>query len=216
MLRRLAIIIWATASLAACDRLPGRSAEPAASPRGMPDFGGVEVVEVTADGVGPTRNAAILDALNLVVRKTTGTPIEGLSVNLNGSFVINGQAGDAGLTLDAVAAMTRGAVRSFEIVEEREKREPAWRSMFGREEVKREPSSWRVTVKAKVAKFKDTAAFDTERLFSSYVLHEKNEDEQKEYDAKKAHSRPTGFGKDDYIPLAVLKPRAVRASICFS
>ena len=158
MLRRLAIIIWATASLAACDRLPGRSAEPAASPRGMPDFGGVEVVEVTADGVGPTRNAAILDALNLVVRKTTGTPIEGLSVNLNGSFVINGQAGDAGLTLDAVAAMTRGAVRSFEIVEEREKREPAWRSMFGREEVKREPSSWRVTVKAKVAKFKDTAA----------------------------------------------------------
>jgi hypothetical protein len=54
--------------------------------------------------------------------------------------------------------------------------------------------------------FTDTAAFDTERLYSSYLLPEMTEDEKKEYDAKKV--RPPGFGKDDYIPLAVLKPRA--------
>lgn len=138
----LSLICALLACVSACDKLPGQKAsQEAAAGRGMPDFGGVEIVEVEAEGVGPTRNAAILDALNLAVQKTNGTPIAGVTENDNGSLAISNDSKEFGVTLSNVASITRGAVKGFEILSE---------GQHGK--------AWEVTVKAKVAKFKDTAA----------------------------------------------------------
>jgi len=120
-----------------CDRLSPKPKDEAAGPRSMPDFGGVETVEVETEGVGPTRNAAILDALNLAVRKTNGTPIVGLTVSSNGHSAI----GDFNVTLDNVVTVTQGAVTRFDILSE-----------------KGGGKTWRVKVKAGVAKVKGSAA----------------------------------------------------------
>jgi len=86
--------------------------------RQMPDFGGVKTVEKQADGVGPNRNAAILDALNLAVQETNGSPILGVSVNSNGSLATQDGKGDNGITNDTVMSLTRGVVKSFDILSE--------------------------------------------------------------------------------------------------
>ena len=89
----LALGLFAAAlSLAACNKASdgastAKGSENAADPNtaDMPDFGGVEVVAVKVDGVGPTRNAAILDGLNLAVRQVNGVPLAGISINSQGS-----------------------------------------------------------------------------------------------------------------------------------
>jgi tetratricopeptide (TPR) repeat protein len=57
----IAMVMLVALTLSGCDRLGGKKDENGVS-KSMPDFGGVKVVEVEAEGVGPTRNAAILDA----------------------------------------------------------------------------------------------------------------------------------------------------------
>ena len=85
----LALGLFAAAlSLAACNKASdgastAKGSENAADPNtaDMPDFGGVEVVAVKVDGVGPSRNAAIFDGLNLAVRQVNGVPLAGPRVS---------------------------------------------------------------------------------------------------------------------------------------
>ncbi|OXE37475.1 MAG: hypothetical protein CGW95_01330 [Phenylobacterium zucineum] len=111
--------------------------------KAMPDFGGVRVVEVVAEGVGPTRNAAILDALNLAVQQTNGTPVVGISVNSTGNLAVPGYDGDYGLTSSTVVSATHGAVQGFEILSERGSAKAG---------------AWRLKLKIKVNKYSASAA----------------------------------------------------------
>lgn len=112
----------------------------------MPDFGGVKVVEVEAEGYGPTRNAAILDAINMALKQTNGSPVAGVTINSDGSLSLPGQSGAFGLTNETVVSVTGGSIQGFEILDESEQRS------LGR---------WKVTLKVKVNKYEGSA--DTKR-----------------------------------------------------
>ena len=114
----IAMVMLIALTLSGCDKFGGKKGEGEFS-KSMPDFGGVKVVEVVAEGVGPTRNAAILDALNLAVQQTNGTPIVGISVNSTGNLAVPGYDGDFGLTNTSVVSATQGAVQGYEIVSEK-------------------------------------------------------------------------------------------------
>ncbi len=129
-------------TLLGCDKLGGKKGEAEFS-KAMPDFGGVKVVEVVAEGVGPTRNAAILDALNLAVQQTNGTPVVGISVNSTGNLAVSGYDGNFGLTNSTVVTATQGAVQGFEILSEKH---------WG------QTSAWRLKLKIKVNKYSTSAA----------------------------------------------------------
>lgn len=108
----------------------------------MPDLGGVKVVEVEGKGIGPTRNAAILDALNMVLKQTNGTPIAGVTVNSTGSVSTPEGTRDSGFTNETVAAISGGWIQSFEILSETEMTNA---------------KRWEVTLRAKINKYEASA-----------------------------------------------------------
>ncbi|MEI6486801.1 MAG: hypothetical protein WCO11_11105 [Sphingomonadales bacterium] len=144
-----------TLGLAACNKAgdtaangTGAAADPNTAE--MPDFGGVEVVEVKVDGVGPTRDAAILDGLNLAVRQVNGVPLAGISLNSQGSLDYGQSGSNAfGITNETVLSVTQGSVKGFAILSEKPgavaKDDP------------RTPS-WRISLKVEVNKYKPSAA----------------------------------------------------------
>lgn len=150
-------LVAALFALAACNKTADSAGKPGASAdvadpntAAMPDFGGVEVVTVKVDGVGPTRNAAILDGLNLAVRQVNGVPLVGLSLNSQGSLDYGQSGSNAfGITNETVLSITQGSVKSFVIVSE--KQDAA---------VKDDPRipGWRLSLKVEVNKYKPSAA----------------------------------------------------------
>ena len=150
-------------TLPSCEKVKGLFGKDDEFSKEMPDFGGVKVVEVEAEGVGPTRNAAVLDALNMALKQTNGTPIAGVTINSNGSLEVPGYQGDFGITNETVVSITGGAVKGFEIISEREDAKA---------------KSWRVKVKAKVNSYEGSAAgalpkvvIATPRVYAgSYVI----------------------------------------------
>jgi len=144
----IAMVMLVALTLSGCDRLGGKKDENGFS-KSMPDFGGVKVVEVVAEGVGPTRNAAILDALNLAVQQTNGTPIVGISVNSTGNLSVPNYDGDFGLTNTTVVSATQGAVQGFEILSEKENAEAG---------------AWRLKLKVKVNKYSASAATNLPKI----------------------------------------------------
>jgi curli biogenesis system outer membrane secretion channel CsgG len=144
----IAMVMLVALTLSGCDRLGGKKDENGFS-KSMPDFGGVKVVEVVAEGVGPTRNAAILDALNLAVQQTNGTPIVGISVNSTGNLSVSNYDGDFGLTNTTVVSATQGAVQGFEILSEKENAEAG---------------AWRLKLKVKVNKYSASAATNLPKI----------------------------------------------------
>ncbi|MEY4255126.1 MAG: hypothetical protein RLZZ141_353 [Pseudomonadota bacterium] len=144
----IAMVMLIALTLSGCDKLGGKKDENAFS-KSMPDFGGVKVVEVVAEGVGPTRNAAILDALNLAVQQTNGTPIVGISVNSTGNLAVPGYDGDFGLTNNTVVSATQGAVQGYEILSEKENAEAG---------------AWRLKLKVKVNKYSASAATNLPKI----------------------------------------------------
>jgi hypothetical protein len=150
-------LLAAALSLAACNKASDSASktngsENAADPNtaDMPDFGGVEVVAVKVDGVGPTRNAAILDGLNLAVRQVNGVPLAGISINSQGSLDY-GQKGpnEFGITNETVLSVTQGSVKSFSILSEKHG-----------EKTKDDPRTpgWRLSLNVEVNKYKPSAA----------------------------------------------------------
>ena len=133
---RLILAVTVSLALTGCNK-PAAPAKPAA--RDMPDLGGTKVVEKETDGVGPTRNAAILDALSLAVKETNGGAVNALSVN--GANPPPGGKTDAVLTNEVVTAASRGVVQSFEIVSEQQ-----------------QGSTWRVKVRSKLNAFNASPA----------------------------------------------------------
>ena len=144
----IAMVMLIALTLSGCDKLGGKKDENGFS-KSMPDFGGVKVVEVVAEGVGPTRNAAILDALNLAVQQTNGTPIVGISVNSTGNLSVPNYDGDFGLTNTTVVSATQGAVQGFEILSEKENAEAG---------------AWRLKLKVKVNKYSASAATNLPKI----------------------------------------------------
>ncbi|MEY4248586.1 MAG: hypothetical protein RJA87_219 [Pseudomonadota bacterium] len=144
----IAMVMLIALSLAGCDKLGGKKDENGFS-KSMPDFGGVKVVEVVAEGVGPTRNAAILDALNLAVQQTNGTPVMGISVNSTGNLAVPGYDGDFGLTNSTVVSATQGAVQGFEILSEKQDAKVG---------------AWRLKLKVKVNKYSASAATNLPKI----------------------------------------------------
>jgi len=144
----IAMVMLVALTLSGCDKLGGKKDENGFS-KSMPDFGGVKVVEVVAVGVGPTRNAAILDALNLAVQQTNGTPIVGISVNSTGNLSVPNYDGDFGLTNTTVVSATQGAVQGFEILSEKENAEAG---------------AWRLKLKVKVNKYSASAATNLPKI----------------------------------------------------
>ena len=144
----IAMVMLIALTLSGCDKLGGKKDENGFS-KSMPDFGGVKVVEVVAEGVGPTRNAAILDALNLAVQQTNGTPIVGISVNSTGNLSVPNYDGDFGLTNTTVVSATQGAVQGFEILSEKENAEAG---------------AWRLKLKIKVNKYSASAATNLPKI----------------------------------------------------
>ena len=154
----LALGLFAAAlSLAACNKASdgastAKGSENAADPNtaDMPDFGGVEVVAVKVDGVGPSRNAAIFDGLNLAVRQVNGVPLAGVSINSQGSLDY-GQEGpnEFGITNETVLSVTRGSVKGFSILSEKQG-----------EKTKDDPRTpgWRLSLNVEVNKYKPSAA----------------------------------------------------------
>ncbi len=138
----IAMAMLIALTLSGCDKLGGKKGEGEFS-KSMPDFGGVKIVEVVAEGVGPTRNAAILDALNLAVQQTNGTPVVGISVNSTGNLAVPGYDGDFGLTNTTVVSATQGAVQGFEILSEKEGAGTG---------------AWRLKLKVKVNKYSASAS----------------------------------------------------------
>lgn len=150
-------LLAVTLSLAACNKATdseskANGSENAADPNtaDMPDFGGVEVVAVKVDGVGPTRNAAILDGLNLAVRQVNGAPLAGISINSQGSLDY-GQEGpnDFGITNETVLSVTQGSVKGFTILAEKQDAK-----------TQDDPSTpgWRMSLNVEVNKYKPSAA----------------------------------------------------------
>ena len=111
------------------------------SPKETSSFGGVKVVEVQSKGLGATRNAAVLDALNMAVKQTNGSPISGTVLNSTGSLAIPGHEGKFDITNDTVVSITKGVVQSFEILSEKES-----------------AKEWRVTLKVMLNKYEGSAA----------------------------------------------------------
>ena len=144
----IAMVMLIALTLSSCDKLGGKKGENAFS-KSMPDFGSVKVVEVVAEGVGPTRNAAILDALNLAVQQTNGTPIVGISVNSAGNLSVPDYDGDFGLTNTTVVSATQGAVQGYEILSEKENAEAG---------------AWRLKLKVKVNKYSASAATNLPKI----------------------------------------------------
>lgn len=138
--------------LASCDALETSEEEGSASIADMPDFGDVEVEQVEVEGVGPTRDAAILNGLNLAVRQVTGVPLQGMAINSNGSLSY-GQEGpqDFGITNETVLSISQGSVRSFKLLSDE-------RIDGTTENVDRgiaaSSASWRVVLSVEVNKYK--------------------------------------------------------------
>ncbi len=112
-LRFLLVLCGLAVALAGCNKVGGGDGQKFS--KEMPDLGSVKVVEIDANGIGPTRNAAILDALNLAAQETNGTPIVGVNINSNGSLATPDGKGDFGITNDTVTSLTKGVVKTFRI-----------------------------------------------------------------------------------------------------
>lgn len=108
----------------------------------MPDFGGVKVIDVESKGIGPTRNAAILDSMNMALKQTNGTPIVGVTVNNYGYISTPDGRGENGFTKEVVVALSGGSIQGFEILSEKEI-----------PEAKR----WEVVLRVKVNKYEASA-----------------------------------------------------------
>lgn len=180
MARVLPAIILATVAVAAgCKKEAEAPATPAAAPvaeaafRDNPDFGGVQVVEIEADGVGPTPTIASLRALDAAIAQVNGrrvssataTGAAGVSIDVAGlgSLDVSSQS-----YADLVVSSSDGAVRSFRILSSQEvERTDAERefnaqatvggwlgdSLTVRETERHVTRYWKVKVKAEVAKF---------------------------------------------------------------
>ncbi|MFM8498427.1 MAG: hypothetical protein ACKOAN_00230, partial [Chakrabartia sp.] len=100
-------------SIAGCDKITGFFKKDAEFQKEMPDFGGVKVVEVEAEGYGPSRNAAILDAINMALKQTNGSPVVGVTINSDGTLSLPGQSGAFGITHETVISVTGGSIQGF-------------------------------------------------------------------------------------------------------
>ena len=105
------------------------------------EFGVIKVVEVQSKGLGATRNAAVLDALNMAVKQTNGSPIAGTVLNSTGSLAIPGHEGKFDITNDTVVSITKGVVQGFKILSEKES-----------------AKEWRITLKVMLNKYEGSAA----------------------------------------------------------
>jgi hypothetical protein len=138
--------------LASCDALETSDEEGSASIADMPDFGDIEVEQVEVEGVGPTRDAAILNGLNLAVRQVTGVPLQGMTINSNGSLSY-GQEGpqDFGITNETVLSISQGSVRSFKLLSDEQMDGTTKNVDRG---IAASSASWRVVLSVEVNKYK--------------------------------------------------------------
>ncbi|HZV09614.1 MAG TPA: hypothetical protein VFF94_07635, partial [Novosphingobium sp.] len=95
-------------NLTGCDKVSKYFAKEEPFRKEAPDLGGVKVVEVEAKGVGPTRSAAILDAINVALQQQNGTSMAALQL---GSLAPDNQN---------IVALTQGSVQGFSVISERE------------------------------------------------------------------------------------------------
>lgn len=146
IVQKILLISLLAFSLAGCDKITGFFKKDAEFQKEMPDFGGVKVVEVEAEGYGPSRNAAILDAINMALKQTNGSPVVGVTINSDGTLSLPGKSGAFGITNETVASVTAGSIQGFEILDEAEQQ------ALGR---------WKVKLKVKVNKYEGSA--DTKR-----------------------------------------------------
>lgn len=119
----------------------------------MPDFGGVKVVEVEVQGYGASRNAAILDAINMALKQTNASPVVGVTLNSDGTLSIPGQSGTFGFTNETVVSITAGSIQGFDILSEQEQRSL---------------SRWTVRLNVKVNKYEGSADTKLPKVVIAY------------------------------------------------
>ncbi|NDC59710.1 MAG: hypothetical protein EBZ50_12990, partial [Alphaproteobacteria bacterium] len=95
---------------------------PAEKVREAPDFGGVVKEYVEVDGVGPTRGAAVDDALRLAVKQVNGVAIDASESNSQFSASIATSLGDLDIAsasyAQEVATRSKGLISDFKVISE--------------------------------------------------------------------------------------------------
>jgi curli biogenesis system outer membrane secretion channel CsgG len=135
-------ITFLAMSISGCDKESGFFKKDTEFQKEMPDFGGIKVIEVEAQGYGASRNAAILDAINIALKQTNASPVVGVTINSDGTLSVPGESGTFGFTNETVVSITAGSIQGFEILSEQEQRNP---------------SRWTVKLNVKVNKYEGSA-----------------------------------------------------------
>lgn len=117
--------------------------------REAPDFGAVVKEYTEAEGVGPTRAAALEDALRLAVKQVNGVSVQAAEIRIDSSLQMASSVGDFDMTAtafaQAVATESQGLISDMKILDERKE--------GGAQLVGSSPESFRIRVGANILKF---------------------------------------------------------------
>ena len=131
-------------SLSGCDKISQFFSGEKAFHKEGPDFGSVKVVEVEAKGAGPTRSAAIADAVSSALMQTNGATLA--------------QMPDKDLNPQNILSLSGGAIQGFEVLSERQ--DPT-------------THQWLVALKVKVNKYEGPASGNLPKVaLAPPILHQ--------------------------------------------
>lgn len=164
----VAALVAGVTALAGCSKFENKKADappPSAEKmRDVPDFGGVTKAYVEVEGVGPTRAAAIDDALRLAIKQVNGIAIDASQAQLSIATGIATSQGDVAIDAagfaEAVATQSKGVVSDFKIIKETEAK-PPFLGLLGKGDAR---GSWRVRIGANIAKYRASADANRPRL----------------------------------------------------
>jgi curli biogenesis system outer membrane secretion channel CsgG len=126
----------------------------------QPNFGEVEFVEENATGYGPTKDIALLDALDNAISAVNGRRVTSVTASMQSAIAVEyegvslGQI-DTSAYMDAVVSSSQGAVSSYQIIEAIEVVSASNDSVAPSNDQVYEAtdSQWKVSVSALVARF---------------------------------------------------------------
>lgn len=167
--RRGAILVLAAAlfAVAGCNKMKGNTADgqtQQGAVRSVPDFGGVHRQYVEVEGVGPTRAAAVEDALRLAVKQVNGVSIDASEVQVDDATSISTSEGDIDISAasyaKAVETRSRGVVSDFKIIKEIKENE-GFLGIGGQAHTR---PTWRVRIGVNIAQYKASAEANRPRI----------------------------------------------------
>ena len=160
-LRSVLVLVVAAVVLDGCSKGAGSSnTADQSSFRQTPDLGGVSKQYVEVEGVGPTRAAAVENALRLAIMQVNGVEVNTSEANVAVTTPVGNSGGDVDISsasfATAVATQSNGVISDFKVVKESQDHE----GFLGLGK----PGAWRVRIGANVATYKASADANRPRI----------------------------------------------------